>query len=735
MKPGTRLLSLALALALCFCLCGVCAADENDAPTEEEPVGMTAEEKAAALTELGLFRGKADAKGNVSPALEDSATRAEAATMLIRLMGREEKAKAQYSSGALRLSFSDVPAWAAANIAWLYESNYVNGMGGDIYGSSNTVTAQQYATMVLRSLGYNEKDGDFTYAGALDFAVEKGLLTEAQRTAWQADFRREGMVEMSYNALDLNMRDSSLTLKDKLTRDGVFRSVDMTVADTPAMELTLKYSAGGKTNPVYFEEKAFGNAVCGDVDGDGKLEIVYGIMSILCIDAATGALKWRVPSGHDITEGLNPATDYDGSADQYAPPFRLVDYDGDGQLDIFAVTNIFGTDSCHVAVYDGNGQFKAHWVTDRHVWAACVEDFDGDGKCEVVIGYGVGEVGLKQGVPSIYLYGNDGSVLWARPCSYGVFSDSITAVDLDGDGRREIVLLYDDNGVVAYHADGTEVTTGAFDGRKWSEILFYEAVDERQLYTTRETRIGVMGTRSGILADDLDGNGTQEIVCVGMFVNMGVVEVNMANDAGIDFDDSAKYFAPFILNTDRTRYKNEAKGYDWSRFPTDVGTLPVPLDSNVIDRPSVRPVAADLDGDGDKEILYSSYDGMVHCFHLDGIEHGAWPYMVEGRSTAVRTYASEPVAADLNGDGKLEVVFVTYTQRDQLAERGKLYVLDYSGKVLAETLLPVMFGQTEDVVYPNGSQTAPCIADFDADGQLEIAVATYSCGVCVYELS
>ena len=189
---------------------------------------LSAEEKADALHALGLFNGKGVlADGRPDYALGDQASRSEAATMLIRLLGQERKAKAQYASGALRDPFTDVPGWAKANVTWLYENGYVNGIGGSLYGGGgdHTVTAQQFAAMVLRSLGYQESAGDFTYARALDFAVEKGLLTDAQRRTWQQDFRREGMVEMCYNALYLNMRVSELTLLQKLTNDGVFLRV------------------------------------------------------------------------------------------------------------------------------------------------------------------------------------------------------------------------------------------------------------------------------------------------------------------------------------------------------------------------------------------------------------------------------------------------------------------------------------------------------------------------------
>ena len=39
-------------------------------------------------------------------------------------------------------------------------------------------------------------------------------------------------------------------------------------------------------------------------------------------------------------------------------------------------------------------------------------------------------------------------------------------------------------------------------------------------------------------------------------------------------------------------------------------------------------MVVDLDGDGKKEILTSSFDGKLHCYWLDRTEHGNWPYSV-----------------------------------------------------------------------------------------------------------
>ena len=83
----SRSLSLLLVFALCLTIFPV---------TSLASEANTAEEKAQALYELGLFYGKgSNSDGTPNFALQDSATRNEAATMLIRLMGQESKAKSQ----------------------------------------------------------------------------------------------------------------------------------------------------------------------------------------------------------------------------------------------------------------------------------------------------------------------------------------------------------------------------------------------------------------------------------------------------------------------------------------------------------------------------------------------------------------------------------------------------------------------------------------------------------------
>ena len=261
---GKKMVLRALAFALCLLLVLPAAAASNR--------NLSTQEKAEALYALGLFQGKGTLEdGSPDFALADEATRNEAATMLIRLLGQEAKAKAQYQAGALECPFSDVPNWAKGNVTWLYENSYVNGATADTYNGAGTITAQQFVALLLRSLGYSETLGDFSYSGALDFAREKGLLDAAQSSRYSQSFVRGDMVELCYTTLYLPMRDSGRTLYQQLELQGVFsrREAD-TIPAASELTLQLKYSGGGRESRWYVQEATVSAPILTDLDRDGN---------------------------------------------------------------------------------------------------------------------------------------------------------------------------------------------------------------------------------------------------------------------------------------------------------------------------------------------------------------------------------------------------------------------------------------------------------------------------------
>ena len=727
-----RLISLLLTAALLTAL-AVPAALAADTP----------EAMARELYALGLLKGSGTlADGSPDFDLDSPATREAAATMLIRLMGKEAKAAAQKAAGALRCPFTDVAGWAQANVTWLYLNSYVNGTGGSSYSGSSPVTAQQFAAMVLRCLGYSEQDGDYSYTGALDFAVRKGLLSSGERSRYEAAFGREGMVVMCYNALNAAMKYSSLTLKEKLTNDGVFNTPNTALSGAAPLKLTEKYKGSGSYDPWSIELFRSCSPVAVDLDRDGKMELLYSGTSLYCADAATGKVLWKCNTGKDRSSEWEAW----GSSQYTDLTLQVRDIDGDGSLEIINVTTAY--DASTISVYDSKGYFKPGWpqTTDRTVYALHLTDFDNDGRSELCVGLGTG----SGSIPSLYVYEPDGSIRggWPKTCGYGLYADSMNSLDVNGDGKKELVLLYDDQFVGAFTGDGTPVGAGGiYSGLNWNgipvcETVAYEAKcadwarahggyayasGDHVLGSTREERYCVVGTYSGIAVDDLDGDGRQELACTGLMVDGSLLMRSGVNSyAGV-----GKYYTAFILNTDRTRYRNPAKGFDWTQMPTDTGRI-ITFDT----APQNVPVTADVDGDGNKEILYSSADGMVHCWNLDGTEHGAWPYNLDPRGSAAVTLATRPACADVNGDGRPEVIFGTYIVGTQLEVRGQLIVLDGSGTLLARADMPVQWGAKADgMEYGANVCTArPCVADLDGDGKLEIAVTTLTCGVVAYEI-
>lgn len=169
---------------------------------------------ADALKDLGLFQGT-----NKGYELDRAPTRTEAGVMLVRLLGKEEEAKAitEYTA-----PFTDVQDWAKPYVQYLYDNGLTKGKNETTFGYSDLCTAQQYATFLLRALGYSDAEGgDFTYAKALDFAREKGVVDMANCD--EKNFLRDDVVAMSYTALATAPKSGEADLLTKLVKEGAIQ--------------------------------------------------------------------------------------------------------------------------------------------------------------------------------------------------------------------------------------------------------------------------------------------------------------------------------------------------------------------------------------------------------------------------------------------------------------------------------------------------------------------------------
>jgi hypothetical protein len=113
--------------------------------------------------------------------------------------------------------------------------------------------------------------------------------------------------------------------------------------------------------------------------------------------------------------------------------------------------------------------------------------------------------------------------------------------------------------------------------------------------------------------------------------------------------------------------------------------------------------AADLDGDGKKELIFGATDGSIHVLNYNGTERrtGFWPKHTSGPIMAgVET-------GDIDGDGQEEIIAASFD--------GKVYALSASGctKWEVNTRSSITFSR-------------PSLGDIDGDGNLDVLVGSSS---------
>ena len=168
--------------------------------------------RAETLRSLGLFLGSDNGFE-----LDRIATRVESAVMVVRMLGREDTAKSENSTHP----FSDVPDWASAYVGYLYKNNITKGISESLFGAADMATAAQYATYILRALGYDDSAGDFAWDKSLDKMVSLGIITNAQAAEFAAGegVLRGNVAAISYLSLFAAPKGSDTKLLEKLYLD------------------------------------------------------------------------------------------------------------------------------------------------------------------------------------------------------------------------------------------------------------------------------------------------------------------------------------------------------------------------------------------------------------------------------------------------------------------------------------------------------------------------------------
>jgi hypothetical protein len=467
-------------------------------------------------------------------------------------------------------------------------------------------------------------------------------------------------------------------------------------------EPVLKWQYGGCYSS-WCETGWYSSPAVVDLDGDGTQEVIAGAYSVFILNGADGSLRKKIePAGSRIWPGV-VAADLDGDDD-----IELVTAHGGGYVNVFN----------HVGAPVWSQQ-----PTSVELRGLSVYDLDNDGTLEVIVNAAVGSK------VNTWVYEHDGTLRSGWPqlsddsgYAYGVFNDNAAIADLDNDGEADIVVPSDVHYICAYRPDGSHILASPIYGdNAWGKIGVWEslAIELRgwgkcSNSDEREERYRTNFAHGAAAIDDLDGDGALEVVVTGNTYDCGLSPY------------LSRYVGVYIFNPDRSRF--QSSGFDWQSVPMDTG-VPLSEDYNLIESCQPSPVVADLDGDGQKEILFASYDGRVHAFWLDKIEHGSWPYAVYQSAEEVYRFASEPVVADLDDDNTAEVIFTSWVQKGT-GRTGKLHILDYHGSVIHEVDLPLAFDSSDW----NGGLAAPTLANIDGDADLEVVINTAHSGVVAYDL-
>ena len=142
----------ALALAVLLLICAV--------PAQ----ALTGEGTRAAqtLSALNVVRGAYN--------VNDPATRAQAAVLLVRLAGAEKSA----ATDGTHTPFQDVPAYAVQSVRYAYGQGWLGGVTGNTFGASQAITTRSYCAALMRMLGYT--GSDFSYENSIAFARHMNFI-------------------------------------------------------------------------------------------------------------------------------------------------------------------------------------------------------------------------------------------------------------------------------------------------------------------------------------------------------------------------------------------------------------------------------------------------------------------------------------------------------------------------------------------------------------------------------
>ena len=370
------------------------------------------------------------------------------------------------------------------------------------------------------------------------------------------------------------------------------------------------------------KDASFGQSAAADIDGDGKLEIVFGCYRndsmIYALNAENGSLLWKFNAKGTASEGCNDV----------AP--IIYDVDGDGKAEVIVPS------SCNPKTFCLDGKTGAvKWVCNTRGSDSppTIADIDGDGKAEILHGEFGGYV--------MCINAEDGSKAWEIAVDTKSWIQTApTIVDVNNDGDLDFVV-------------GTWNASVKTDNK----IYAYRAKDQKLLWTYAVNDVMYHGTAVG----DLDKDGKPELV-VGCY-NDTLYCINAENGTTnwkYSFGNSFYVGGPALiadLNNDgrcevvfSAWYKMAALSWDGKLF----------WEYNIPNyKQSFRGAAiADVNNNAFPDVVFGTDGGSV--IGLNG-QDGSLIFNKNLRSDygdSLYAIDNAPLIADFDKDGKMDVFIV-----------------------------------------------------------------------------
>ena len=404
---------------------------------------------------------------------------------------------------------------------------------------------------------------------------------------------------------------------------------------------------------------------------------------------------WPKPLGLFVSFAILAITDHLDAAD--------VNLDGRADLVVG-----YGTT---VRIYDHTGASLPGWPQSidpdgtGHIIqrSPAVGDLDGDG---------IPEVAACTNSGRIFVWSSTGVLLPGWPYGHGGGSNGISIADVDGNGTNEIVTT-DGTRVDVLSVSGASLpgwprflsgatglspaVVGDVDGDGRSELAVLDLFSPNNLYL-----LGSDGTT-------LPGwpRATNPSIPNGLFFSypaMGELDGDPTREIVVGAADGRV----LVLNSDGTN----AAG--WPRT-----TAGVPVSS---------PAVGDIDGDGLPEVVAGLTEviengatvNLLYAWRRDGTLLPGWPVRYDGPIHNYFFGVSAASLADVNGDGRADVI-ASNEAPDPLNAYG------VNGTILPGFPKPTSAGAAWEV-------NTPAVADLDGDGLLEMAWIDFSGMLYVWDL-